>query len=80
MPNYDNTNRGVLFIKKDRLNDRQPNMTGQINVNGIEYRLSAWTNHKKSDGEKYLSLSIKPKDEAEQQSKDPLEDMDSLPF
>ena len=57
---FDNTNKGVLFIKHDRLSDRSPTMTGKININGEEFYLSGWTNYKKSDGEKYLSLAVTP--------------------
>ena len=75
---YDNTNKGVLFIKHDRPTDKHPTMTGKININGTEYWLSGWTNYKKSDGEKYLSLAVNPMEE--QPKHDPINDMDDLPF
>ena len=43
---YDNTNKGALFIndKKDKDNpeDRKPDMTGKINVDGSDFFISAW--------------------------------------
>jgi hypothetical protein len=60
---YDNTNKGALFINKRRTTDRHPNLTGKIDIEGVEYWISAWTNHKKSDGEKYLSLNVTPVEE-----------------
>ena len=60
MTNYDNTNKGVLFINHKKETDRHPDFTGKINVGGSDYYLSAWTNTKKSDGEQYLSINIKP--------------------
>jgi uncharacterized protein (DUF736 family) len=60
MTQYDNTNRGALFANKDRDNDNQPNATGSLNVDGKEYLLAAWTKTSKK-GEKYQSLSVKPK-------------------
>lgn len=78
---YDNTNKGVLFIKKDRLNDRQPNLTGKINVNGVDFYLSAWTNFKKTDGEKYLSLAVTPVNDTQGAGiKGKVTDEDAIPF
>ena len=62
MTNYDPNNRGALFAAKDRASDKHPTHTGKINVEGREYWLSAWVQEAKS-GQKYFSLSVKPKDE-----------------
>ena len=60
MSNYDNTNRGVLF-KNDRIEkDTHPNMKGSINVEGVEYWVSAWT--KEGQNGKFISLSLTPKE------------------
>ena len=57
---YDNTNRGQLF-KNDRKDDAKfPDYKGSINVEGIDYWLSAWIKVSK-DGQKFMSLSIKNK-------------------
>lgn len=61
MSQYDNTNRGVLFINKDRASDNHPNARGSININGVEYWLSAWTKTSQA-GEKFQSLSVTPKE------------------
>jgi len=58
---FDNSNRGVLFIQKEKKSDSHPDLSGSINIDGTEYWLSAWSNRSKS-GDKYLKLSIKPKD------------------
>jgi hypothetical protein len=59
---YDNTNRGALFKNKKKEGDRDPDFTGQVNVDGTEYWASAWVNVSKA-GDKYVSLSVKPKDD-----------------
>ncbi len=61
MTEYDNTNRGVLFKNQRKESDKHPDYTGNINVDGTEFWLSAWI----KDGAKgkFMSLSIKPKDE-----------------
>ena len=58
---YDNTNKGVLFVNKERDSDSKPNAKGSINIEGVEYWLSAWTNTDKN-GNKYQKLSVQPKE------------------
>ena len=52
---YDNTNKGALFPNQDKKTDKHPSMTGKMNVEGKEWRLSAWSNVSKQ-GQKYLSI------------------------
>ena len=67
---YDNTNRGALFRNNRKEQDSQPDHTGSINVDGKEYYLNAWIKTSKS-GDKFFSLSIKPKDTNGGQGKTP---------
>jgi len=66
MTEYDNTNRGVLFKNQRKDSDKHPDYTGNINIGGTEFWLSAWI----KDGAKgkFMSLSVKPKDDQPQQS------------
>jgi hypothetical protein len=57
---YDNTNRGTLGRNKRKEQDSHPDYSGKINVDGRDYWLSGWL--KESNGEKFFSLSVKPKD------------------
>lgn len=59
---YDNTNRGVLFKNDRKEQDNHPDYKGSINVGGVEFWLSAWI--KEGQKGKFMSLSIKPKEEA----------------
>lgn len=80
---YDNTNRGALFVNNRRTTDKHPNMTGSINVDGREYWISGWTKFKSSSGEKFLSLSVTPKEESRTPRPDaaPATDgMDDVPY
>jgi uncharacterized protein (DUF736 family) len=52
--------QGALFKNSYKETEQQPNMRGNLMINGVEWELSAWTKAKK-DGEKYLSLSARPK-------------------
>lgn len=60
MPDYDNTNRWVLFRNEDRRTDKSPEYSGTLNVDGREFYLSAWVKEGKKG--KFFSGSLKPKD------------------
>lgn len=57
MTDYDNTNKGVLFRNERKETEKHPDMTGKLNIAGVEHYLSAWTKVGKN-GSKFLSLSI----------------------
>ena len=59
-------NNGNLFKNKRKEKPKQPDYTGQVNVGGTLYNISAWTNESKSSGERYFGLQVsipKPKDD-----------------
>jgi hypothetical protein len=64
---YDNTNSGLLAKNDKQGNESRPDYRGSINVDGREYWLSAWIktgrDGTKLAGQKYMSLSVKPKDD-----------------
>lgn len=66
MSQYDNTNSGLLAKNDKQGNESRPDYRGSINVDGREYWLSAWIKQgregTKLAGQKYMSLSVKPKD------------------
>lgn len=67
MTTYDNTNRGVLFDNDRKETDSHPDMTGSINIDGVDHWFSGWWKNG-SKGE-FLSLSIgKPKDQQQGQA------------
>ena len=59
---FDKTNTFTLSRNERREKDTHPEYTGTLNVNGVEYWLSAWVR----DGQrgKFFSGAIKPKDSA----------------
>lgn len=76
---YDNTNKGVLFIneKKDKNNpeDKKPDMTGKLNVDGAEFYISGWKKVGKNSNKPFLSLSINLADNLKAKKED-----DGMPF
>jgi uncharacterized protein (DUF736 family) len=83
---YDDTNRGALFKNTKKETDKHPDYKGSINVGGTEYWVSSWLKVS-GKGEKYLSLSVQPKEQAKpapvqrQAASQTLADMDSdIPF
>jgi uncharacterized protein (DUF736 family) len=60
MTEYDNTNRGALFRNTKKETEQHPDHTGSLNVGGVDYWISGWVRESKS-GQKYFSLSVRPK-------------------
>ena len=79
MPEYDNTNRGVLFKNDRKETDNHPDYTGSINVGGRDFWLSAWIKQAKS-GKKFFSMSVKPKDDGGQRGVPAGDLNDDIPF
>jgi hypothetical protein len=81
---YDDTNKGVLFRNEQKQKDNQPDMTGKVNVDGVEFRVAAWTREAKSSGKKFLSLAVEPAEQQASQQpakQQPAQDFDdAIPF
>lgn len=60
---YDNTNRGILFVNDRKEKDTHPDLKGSININGVEYWLSGW--NKETQKGSAISLSVKLKEQAD---------------
>lgn len=58
-------NNGALFKNTRKKQPNHPDWTGSINVEGDDFYLNGWVKETK-DGQKYFSLSIKPKDSRKQ--------------
>lgn len=71
---YDNRNSGALFVEETKKTATHPDFNGTLDVNGVEYWISGWKKKSKG-GKKFISLSIKPKNE-KQQSDNPSDDWD----
>ena len=72
-------NNGSLLKNEKKDKDTQPDYTGQVDVAGTLYNISAWLNKSKS-GKKYFGLQVsipKPKEDKKPQH---LTDPDELPF
>jgi|TARA_S200002703_G_scaffold36276_1_gene31388 uncharacterized protein (DUF736 family) len=58
MSDYDNTNRGAMFPNKYKEDgDKKPDHTGNVNVEGKEFKIAAWQSTSKA-GNAYLSVKI----------------------
>jgi uncharacterized protein (DUF736 family) len=78
MKEYDNTNRGALFKNERRKTDKHPEYTGEIDVEGVAYRVAGWVRESKQ-GRKFLSLAITPLDDQPRRAEQKQEE-DEIPF
>lgn len=62
MAEFDNTNRGVLFVNdRKQPGDNKPDRSGTLNVEGVEYFFDGWIK-KSTAGATFMSVSVKRKD------------------
>ena len=59
---YDETNRGTLSRNTRKTEDKHPDFSGQINVDGVDYWLSGWVKERNDGSGKFFSLSVKRKE------------------
>ena len=59
---HNNEMRFALFRNDKGDNEKRPDYRGTIQVNGVEYELSAWIRTSKR-GDKFMSGEVKPKRE-----------------
>jgi hypothetical protein len=79
---YDNTNRGSIWMNDKKETEKHPDFKGSLNVNGEDFWVSAW---KRKQGAKptspSLTFSIKAKNESVSQvANTSQEPNDSIPF
>jgi hypothetical protein len=67
MTEYSNENRGSLFKNDKKTEDRHPDMSGSINIDGTEYWISGWKKQSKA-GTGFISLSVRLKEQVRQSS------------
>lgn len=53
--------QGSLFTNKRKETETHPNLQGSIMVGGVEHWISGWVKLT-ANGEKWISLSVKPKE------------------
>ena len=70
MQQYDNTNRGSLFKNDKKTEEKHPDLNGSINIDGVDYWISGWSKVSKG-GQKFISLSVRQKQEQTRQSSKP---------
>ena len=75
MSDYDNTNRGAMFPNRYKEDgDKRPDHTGNLDVDGKEYKIAAWQSTSKA-GNDYLSVRITEPEISESSN-----DGDGIPF
>ena len=57
-------NSGALFVNQKMTSQKSPAFTGSINVDGVDYYLSAWNETSKA-GQQYQSVKVTRKDQVQ---------------
>ena len=73
---------GNIFKNSYKEKDSQPDMRGDVEIDGVKYQVAGWESETKN-GDTYLSLSFSIHDEDSGTKPKPVskeEDDDSLPF
>jgi len=53
-------NAGVLFNNNFSKSEKSPDLTGELKINGVIYKIAGWNNSSKN-GKSYISLKISEK-------------------
>lgn len=67
---FDNTNRGALFVNERKDKDSHPDRTGTLNVEGVDYWISGWIK-KSAAGKQFMSISITKKEQQTERAERP---------
>ena len=59
---YDNTNSGIIGKNTRKSSDNHPDITGSINIEGVEYFLDGWGKKRNDGSGTFYSLKAKKKD------------------
>jgi hypothetical protein len=70
---YDNTNSGFIGKNQNKTEEKHPDLKGSINIEGVEYWLSAWKNSK-GYGMKFTKKDDKPQQAPQQGYRKPSQD------
>lgn len=63
MAEYSNENRGSIWPNSKKETEKHPDFTGTLNVEGVEYWVSAWKRKPTDDPKRpSLTFAIKPKE------------------
>jgi hypothetical protein len=81
MADYDNTNRGAIWKNDNKEKEKQPDFTGVLNVDGVDFNVSAWKRKPgASESAPALSFAIQPKGNAKPQQSSTDKPEEDIPF
>ena len=62
-------NSGTIAKNTRKSADNHPDITGSINVAGVDYWINGWLKKNSRDGSSFYSLSVKPKEQRREPSR-----------
>jgi len=59
---YDNNMRGIISKNDKKTEDKHPDIRGNCEIDGAEYRISGWLKERKDGTGKFYSLVFQPRE------------------
>ena len=59
---FDRTNTGIISKNDRKQTDKHPDITGTLNVGGVDYFIDGWRKERKDGTGSFYSLRVKQKD------------------
>ena len=82
---YDNNMRGIISRNDKKTEDKHPDIRGNCEIDGVEYKISGWLKERKDGTGKFYSLVFQPRENAVNAPSNPQKSAldgldDDLPF
>jgi hypothetical protein len=61
---YDNNMRGIISKNDKKTEDKHPDIKGQCEIDGAEYKISGWLKERKDGSGKFYSLVFQARESA----------------
>ncbi|NDB61115.1 hypothetical protein EB001_22145 [bacterium] len=78
MAEYDNTNTFTLFKNDKGDNPKRPDYTGNLNIDGIEFRISGWI--REGQKSKFISGTAQLKEVNSEAKREVAKENEDVPF
>ena len=58
---------GQIFLNTEKRSEKSPDISGNIQIDGVKYKAACWKAHK-ADGDEYTKMKVSVKNDAEEEA------------